>query len=170
MTRRLRVLALGSILTILGAILVAPQAAFASAPCFAASCDGLNPYSSTIVNGCGPFKTYGGRGGDAEHPQLITLLYSKTCHAAYFELDWFAGGSVPEGLRVFYQPQYSGPEQLSSGEPATDPQDPNVKNQAISDLLSWDYSMKGCYVYAPIWPADPEPVSSGDDDFCSGWY
>lgn len=130
--------------------------AFAATPCFAASCDGMDPLKATA---CG-FTQYGGA---EKNTQQLTILYSRTCHAAYVELDWTTdpGSNVKQTGVYFYIPPYGGPEQPIASEMVS-------RTVQYSMLINWDYSIKGCFIWDYDQPFDPGP-SSTDPDFCTPW-
>lgn len=134
----------------------------ATPPCFAASCDGVDPL--TVATTCGPFVAYGGASGDTT---TITILYSRACHAAYVELRWTSdpGANVPQTGVYFYQPQYGGPEQLIGKETIS-------STVQYSKMVNWDYSIKGCFNYGSVGLAQGDPDASStppERDYCTRW-
>jgi hypothetical protein len=135
--------------------------ALAAAPCYGSTCDGLSPLSSSIKTGCG---TPASVGGASTGYAVVTVLYFKTCHAAYAEMVLpNAGTNIPQDLLFLYQPPFGGPEQ-EAGEVAVS------TTVWDSHLVSWDYSAKGCFVWDAFGSiGDPDPVTAGSNSFCTPW-
>jgi hypothetical protein len=108
--------------------------------------------SSTIHNGCAPWSQVTGVGDSAF--AVVTVIYSKTCHAAYTEMVLAAPPTTEvHTMMSLYQPQYGGPERDAGEVPVS-----NVTSD--STLISWDNSIKVCHLYNAFGPTltDPDPV------------
>lgn len=163
--RRWAVLVALLITTNLATTPVAAPAATSAPPCFGVTCDGKSPLSSAITSGCGSFTRVTG----ASSPELasVDVLYSRTCHAAYAERIYPAKSSdyAIEALLLLYQPQFGGPEHNAAEIQVSD-------IDAVTTLVSWDYSIKGCFYYdRQLRPflIDPEPIAEGAESFCTDW-
>lgn len=164
-TTRVCVIFLAAVLSSTVALLPASPA-LAVAPCSGSSCDGLDPSNPTIISGCGAFLAYAGA---SRGNQSITILYSKTCHAAYAELDFATAptSGTSQGLSMFYQSQYGGRAHVENG-PGGGVVSPTV---ILSALLGWDYSIKACYYFGTAGSiTDPEPFGASEGTaFCTPW-
>jgi hypothetical protein len=151
------------------ALFPATTASAATPPCHDESCVGLTVAQAA---GCAPFVTYGGDGDQATNDYAIfTVLYSKTCDAAYFEYDMPKGGSaIPFSYPIYlYQSGSGGPEDnLDVGGTVVS------SSVSYSGLLDWDYSMKACWVYNENGhPDEHDPAGTTDivgEDFCTRWF
>ncbi len=134
--------------------------ALAAAPCSGTSCNGKSWQDPTLT-GCAPYSSYGGGENGVAR---FTVRYSKTCHAVYVEMDYLGTPptNVPDAVLFFSQPQYGGREQRILGD--------RVDRIVYSRLVSWDYSVKGCYLYNyAVAIRDPGDSATGSD-MCTRWF
>src|SRR5262249_44722101 len=102
------------LLACLVATLAPATPALATAACSASTCDGQSPLSPTIVSGCGSWAKVSGIGDP--NFATVTILYSKTCRAAYAQMVLPSPSTVDtHSLLALYQPQYGGPEHSTGG-------------------------------------------------------
>ncbi|WP_164842367.1 DUF2690 domain-containing protein [Actinoplanes solisilvae] len=137
----------------------------AATPCYAESCDGKSPFDATITSGCGSFVPYLQAG--SEDRAIITLRYSKTCRAAYLEMVFEPLPNTPQALGMFYTPQYSSRAKVRNDVVSAS------STVSASRLVSWDYSIKGCYYWSPVGSLtdlDPDGKNIYDTaGFCTPW-
>lgn len=147
------------------ALVTGGEPAFAAAPCVGSACDGKSPFDSAVKSGCGTFVAYGGAG--SSDSETVTILYSKTCRAAYAEFDIASNIGDQHSQMLFYQPQYSGPAKAVA--PFT-----VSSTVAATTLISWDYTMKGCVRFGLVFAQFTDPEPNGPDnstpDYCTLWY
>lgn len=162
---RLSFAAAALLLANLVSVTVAQQPALAAAPCYASSCDGKSPFDATITSGCGTFVPYLQSGSNDR--AVITVRYSKTCRAAYLEMVYTPLDNIPQSLGLFYTPQYSSRAKVRNDNVSAS------STVVASRLVSWDYSIKGCYywsAFGTLGDLDPDGRNlENSSGFCTPW-